>query len=73
MKALGIALALVGVGVAGYGGYRYYNQRKGLAGLGTSFEDHNTKVAQSYWQRQAQKQQEIRERQIEAIANQRRG
>ena len=73
MKALGIALALAGVGVASYGGYKYYKQRQGLGSLGTSFEDRNTKVAQAYWQRQAQKQQELRERQIAAIANQRRG
>ena len=63
MKTLGIVLALAGVGVAGYGGYRYYKQSKGLGSLSEGSQDHNSKFAQSYWKRQAEIKEDIRRRQ----------
>jgi len=71
MKAFGLILAALGVGVAGYGGYRYYQQKKGLGNLTEGNADHNSKFAQAYWQRQAEIQQNVRGRQLNAIAEQR--
>ena len=69
MKALGIVLALAGVGVAGYGGYRYYKQRQGLGSLSEGSRDHNSNFAQSYWKRQAEIKEDIRRRQQLAYLN----
>ena len=71
MKALGIALALIGVGVAGYGGYRYYKQSQSFGNLSEGSNDYNSKFAQSYWRRQAEIQNDMRGRQLAAIAKQR--
>jgi len=72
MKALGIVLAVAGLGVGAYGGYKFYRQKKGLGNLSEGNADHNSKFAQNYYARQAEINQDIRLRQLDAIANQRR-
>jgi len=53
----GIGLALGGLGVAGYFGWKYYQERKASGELGALVEpyanDHNGRIVRSYYRRQA--------------------
>jgi hypothetical protein len=56
-KIVGGLLAVVGIGVAGYYGYRLYNDYKGkqtatVGALTDGYPDHNSKTASAYWLRQ---------------------
>lgn len=71
MKTLGVVLALAGAGVGVYGGYKYYQQKKSLGNLSEGSNDYNSKFAQSYYQRQAEIKQNIKQRQLDVIKKQR--
>lgn len=57
-KIAGIALVAVGVGVAGFFGYKLYGAYKAknpeptVGALTDGYPDHNSKIASDYWRRQ---------------------
>lgn len=57
-KIVGGALVAVGVGVAGFFGYRLYkaykekNPDQAVGALTDGYPDHNARIASDYWRRQ---------------------
>lgn len=56
-KVIGGGLALLGIGVAGYFGYKLYKQYTGEAeptvgAMTDGYPDHNSRIASEYWKRQ---------------------
>jgi hypothetical protein len=70
-KIIGGALAAIGVGVAGYFGYKLYQEAKAndttqtVGAFTDGYADHNSKIASEYWRRQRELQlEQVRLRQM---------
>lgn len=63
-KIIGGALAVVGIGIAGYFGYKLYGEYKSkqptqtVGALTDGYPDHNAKISSAYWRRMVELERE---------------